>query len=61
MKNKDLVRLRHMLDSAESILSFLKGRKRASLNSNRMLSSAIIREFEVLGEAAGKISQKTQN
>ncbi len=60
MVNKDVVRLRHMLDSAKAILTFLKGKKRTSLNTNRMLSSAVIREFEVLGEAAGKVSQKTQ-
>jgi len=60
MVNKDLVRLRHMLDSATAILTFLKRKKRDSLNTNRMLSSAVIREFEILGEAAGKVSQKTQ-
>ncbi|HEY5236662.1 MAG TPA: DUF86 domain-containing protein [Rhabdochlamydiaceae bacterium] len=60
MVNKDLVRLKHMLDSAEAILIFLKGKKRTSLNTNRMLSSAVIREFEILGEAAGKVSKRTQ-
>jgi uncharacterized protein with HEPN domain len=48
-----------MLDSATAILTFLKGKKRASLDANRMLSSAVLREFEVLGEAANKISQKS--
>lgn len=61
MQNKDLVRLRHMLDSTSAILSFLKGEKRASLDTNRMLSSAVLREFAILGEAAGKVSQKTKN
>lgn len=50
-----------MFDSAAAILAFLKGRRRTSLDSDRMLASATLREFEVLGEAAGKISQKTQN
>lgn len=50
-----------MLDSANAALTFLKGKRRTSLDSNRMLASAGLREFEVLGEAAGKISQKTQN
>jgi len=49
-----------MLESVHAILTFLKGKRRASLNSNRMLSSAVFREFEVLGEAAGKVSLKTR-
>ena len=61
MKNEDLVRLHHMLDSSKAILSFLKGRKRRGLDTDRMLSSAVLREFEIIGEAAGKISQKTKS
>src|SRR5437899_747696 len=61
IQSKDLVRLRHMLDSAKAILHFVKGKKRTSLNSNRLLASGIIREFEILGEAAGRVSKKTQN
>ncbi len=49
-----------MLESATAILSFIKGKRRASLDNNRMLASAIFREFEILGEAAGKVSQKTK-
>lgn len=60
MENKDLVRLKHMLDSAEAILSFIKGKRRASLDSNRLLLSAVLRELEVIGEAANKISEKTK-
>lgn len=60
MVNKDLVRLKHMLDATNAILSFVKGKRRASLDGNRLLASGVIREFEVLGEAAGKVSQKTK-
>lgn len=60
MENKDLVRLRHMLDSVEAILSFTKGRRRASLDKDRLLLSAILRELEIIGEAAGRISVKTK-
>ena len=60
MVNKDLIRLKHMLESGQAILTFIKGKRRASLSRNRMLSSAIFREFEILGEAAGKVSQKTR-
>ena len=60
MENKDIVRLKHMLDSTTAILSFTKGKRRASLDKNRLLLSAIIREFEIIGEAANKISDKTK-
>ena len=31
MENKDLARLRHMLDSTNAILTFVKGKRRASV------------------------------
>ena len=61
MAHKDLVRFEHMLDSANAVLTFVNGKKRTHLNSDRMLASSIVREMEILGEAAGKISQKTKN
>lgn len=60
MENKDLVRLKHMLDSTQAILSFSKGKRRASLDANRLLLSAILRELEIIGEAAGRISASTK-
>lgn len=49
-----------MLDSSKTILSFLQGKKRVDLDNDRLLLSGVIREFEIIGEAAGKISEKTQ-
>jgi uncharacterized protein with HEPN domain len=60
MESKDLPRLKHMLDSAKAILSFAKGKRRASLDNNRLLLSAVLRELEIIGEAANKISEKTK-
>lgn len=60
MENKDLIRFKHMLDSTQAILSFAKGRKRVDLDKDRQFLSAVVREFEIIGEAAGRISQKTQ-
>lgn len=57
MDDKDLVRLRHMLDSTNAIASFIEGKDRRSIDTDRLLLSGIIRELEILGEAAGKISQ----
>lgn len=60
MDNKDLTRFKHMLDSTQAILSFAKGRKRVDLDKNRQFLSAVLRELEILGEAAGRISEKTK-
>ena len=49
-----------MLDSASAILHFIEGRTRKQLNTDRMFSNAVVRELEVLGEAANNISKKTQ-
>lgn len=60
MENRDTIRLKHMLDSATAILRFIDGKTRKHLNSDRMFSNAVIRELEVLGEAANHISKPTQ-
>ena len=59
MRDKDLNRLTHMFQSAQAILSFVKGKRQASLK-NRLLLSAVIREFEIIGEAARMVSDKTK-
>lgn len=61
MDEKDLVRFQHMLDSANAILAFTKGKTRKSLDSDRLLLSGVLRELEIIGEAAGKISQTTKD
>jgi len=61
MVNKDLVRLRHMLDSAKAALSFIQGKEREDLDRDRLLLSAVVRELEILGEAAGQVSEVLKN
>ena len=60
MESKDLIRLKHMIDSAQAVLEFARGRRRADLDRDRLLLSGILRELEVMGEAANKISEKTK-
>ncbi|HSX10190.1 MAG TPA: HepT-like ribonuclease domain-containing protein [Chlamydiales bacterium] len=49
-----------MLDCTQAILSFSYGRKRIDLDKDRQFLSAILREFEVLGEAANNVSEKAR-
>jgi uncharacterized protein with HEPN domain len=37
MRKDDLIRIRHMLDAAKEAMSFIKGRKRSDLDTDRML------------------------
>lgn len=49
-----------MLDSTKAILDFVENKERNDLDRDRLLLSGIIREFQILGEAAGKISNQIQ-
>lgn len=50
-----------MLESIDAILSYVKKRRVHEMGKNRMLTSAIERELEILGEAANHISEKTKS
>lgn len=56
MSDPDLVRLRHLSDAAREAIQFAKGRSRADLDTDRMLSLALVRLLEIIGEAARAIS-----
>ena len=52
LPDTDVVRLRHMLDAANEALEFTAGKNREDLDTDRMLSRAIVRDIEIVGEAA---------
>ena len=57
MDSADEVRLRHMLDAAQEALSFVQGRSRDELDENRMLVLSLVKDVEIIGEAAYRISE----
>ena len=61
MLKDDRIRLQHMLDAANEALTFIQGKIRADLDSDRMLVLSLIRELEIIGEAASKISAETRS
>jgi uncharacterized protein with HEPN domain len=58
--DKDLIRLRHMLDYAREALSLTHGKARADLDTNRQLNLSLVRLLEITGEAATRVSAQTQ-
>jgi uncharacterized protein with HEPN domain len=52
MQPEDEERLRHMLDAAREALSFAEGRTRADLDRDRLLELGLVKEIEIIGEAA---------
>jgi uncharacterized protein with HEPN domain len=56
----DRIRLRHMLDAALRSRQFVQGRNRADLEMDEMLSLALVRLLEIVGEAAAHVSEPVQ-
>jgi len=61
MQRDDAIRIRHMIEAAETTQKFIAGRQRGDLDSDQMLLFALIRAVEVIGEAASKISLETRS
>ncbi len=60
MQEADLVRLRHMLDAALETMEFVRGRTRGDLDKDRQLVLALVKEAEIIGEAANQLSPATR-
>lgn len=56
MRKDDLTRLRHMIEFAQEALRFAENRSREDLNHDQMLTLALMKAIETVGEAAYKLS-----
>ncbi|MEI6519032.1 MAG: HepT-like ribonuclease domain-containing protein [bacterium] len=50
-----------MLDAAHEAVDFAKDRSRVELNENRMLVLSLIKDIEIIGEAAHQVSDVTRD
>ncbi len=57
MRQDDTIRLRHMLDAAQEAIPFACGKKREDLDHERMLVLSLVKDIEIIGEAAAKVSE----
>ena len=57
----DIVRFRHMLESAQEAVGFTQGREKKDLLDNRQLLLAVVKAIEIVGEAARSIPVSTRD
>jgi uncharacterized protein with HEPN domain len=60
MNQPDLIRIRHMIDAADEIASFIKGKRVEDLIQDRQLTLSLLKLVEIIGEAASRVSKETQ-
>jgi uncharacterized protein with HEPN domain len=56
MNDSDRLRLQHMLDASREAVSFIQGRTSEDLTRDRMLLLSLVKEIEIVGEAASRVS-----
>lgn len=57
MPEQDDIRMRHMLDAAREAVSFAQGRTRGDLDTDRQLVLALVKDVEIVGEAATRVAE----
>jgi uncharacterized protein with HEPN domain len=50
-----------MLDAANEALEFVRGKQRSDLDTDRKLVLSLVKELEIIGEAAGKVSAEIRS
>jgi len=61
MPPEDRIRIKHMIDAADSVSRFILDRIRDDIETDEMLRFALVRAIEIFGEAASKVSAGTRN
>jgi uncharacterized protein with HEPN domain len=61
MQDPDANRIRHMLDACLEALEFSKGKTRSDLEKDRKLVLSLVKEVEIICEAASKITPEIKN
>lgn len=58
MEKRNFSRFEDMLESSKAACQYMEGKNRDDLNNNRLLFAAVVRELEIIGEAAVQISDE---
>jgi uncharacterized protein with HEPN domain len=60
MKRDESIYLRHMLDAIAQVQTYLRGVDETAFNQNRLIQDGVIRQIEIIGEAARHISHEVR-
>jgi uncharacterized protein with HEPN domain len=60
MRREDRIRLQHIADALGSAIRFAGGRRREDLDSDEMLTFALVHALQIVGEAAARLSAETR-
>ena len=60
MRPDDAIRIRHMIEAAQTAQRFVEGRRCADLDTDKMLLFAVVQAIQIIGEAASRISSETR-
>lgn len=60
MKSDDRTRLRHMLDAANEAIASIKDHEKSELDEDRVWMLGLVKCLEIIGEAASRVSDTTQ-
>ena len=58
MKQRDLVSLHDIISAFELIASFLHGVEREAFDHSALIQSGVVRQIEIIGEAAKRLSDE---
>ncbi len=61
MLKSDIIRIRHMLDSALEAEGFINNKHRSDIGNDRKLELALVKCIEIIGEAANSISKECKD
>ena len=61
MEGRDKFRIKHMIEATKECLTFVEEVKQEDFYLNRQMILAVIKEIEIIGEAASRISDETKS
>ncbi len=61
MKHDDTVYLQHILDAIAKVEAYLQDVNEATFNQNTLIQDGVIRQIEIIGEAARRLSPELRD
>lgn len=59
--DRDPLRIQHMLEAANNVIQFMEGKSLQDLQNNKLLFFAVVKNIEIIGEAAFMLTKEFKN